>query len=162
MKKVFISIVLLISLFSVEALACTNLIVGKKASIDGSIICTYNCDSYGMAGSLKHSPAGFHQPGEMIVLRGLGPNGEPRAIPQVSYTYNVNGLMNEKQLCIMETTFGGRPELQNREGWLGYYQMMDLALQRCATAREAIQCMADLVAEYGYSSTGETLTVCDK
>jgi dipeptidase len=70
--------------------------------------------------------------------------------------------MNENQVTIVETTFDGRLELENKDGLLDYYTLMGLALQRSTTAREAIQCMADLVAEYGYKSTGETLTVCDK
>ena len=143
--------------------ACTNLIVGKKASVDGSVICTYNCDGFGFSGSLGFHMPGRHEPGEMIALRGgWGPNSEIHYIPQVEYTYGVAGLVNEKQVSIVETTWDGRKELQNREGWLDYFTLMNLTLQRAATAREAIKVMHDLVQEYGYNSTGESFAVCDK
>ena len=143
--------------------ACTNLIVGKKASVDGSVICTYNCDGFGFSGSLGFHRPGRHEPGEMIALRGgWGPNTEIHYIPQVEYTYGVAGLVNEKQVSIVETTWDGRKELQNREGWLDYFTLMNLTLQRAATAREAIKVMHDLVQEYGYNSTGESFAVCDK
>ena len=146
---------------AVETFACTNLIVGKAASVDGSVMCSYNCDGFGWAGSLFYSPAGRHAADEQIAVRGWGPSHEGRFVRQVPYTYNVVGLMNEKQLTIVETTFDGRLELQNREGLLDYFSLMRLALQRSATARDAIKCMAGLVEEYGYNSTGESITVCD-
>ena len=143
------------------AMACTNLIVGKKASADGSVMCSYNCDSFGFAGSLFYSPAGRHARGERVAIRGWGPQHEGRFVEQVEYTYNVVGLMNERQVTIVETTFDGRLELQNHDGLLDYFSLMRLALQRSATAREAIRCMAELVEEYGYNSSGESITVCD-
>ena len=144
------------------ALACTNLIVGKKASVDGSVICTYNCDGFGFASALSYSAPGKHAPGEMVAIRGWGPGSQVHYIPQAEYTYNVVGLMNEKQVSIVETTWGGRRELRNPEGWLGYFTLMDLALQRSASAREAIAVMHKLVQEYGYNETGESFAVCDK
>lgn len=142
--------------------ACTNLIVGKKASKDGSVICTYNCDGFAFAGSTSFVPAGKHAPGEKILIDGWGPaTAEPRYVDQVDYTYNVVGLMNEHQVSIVETTFDGRLELVNEEGYLDYFTMMNLALQRCTNAREAILCMTDLVRQYGYNSSGETITICD-
>ena len=159
-KKVFFSVILM--MFSVStAWACTNLIVGKKASVDGSVMCTYNCDGFGFSGSLFYSPSGRHDEGELIAVNGWGPVQEGRYVRQVDYTYNVVGLMNEKQVTIVETTFDGRLELVNREGLLDYFTLMRLALQRSSTAREAIQCMAELVEEYGYNSSGESITVCD-
>ncbi len=159
-KKVFFSVILMV--FSVStAWACTNLIVGKKASVDGSVMCTYNCDGFGFSGSLFYSPSGRHDEGELIAVNGWGPVQEGRYVRQVDYTYNVVGLMNEKQVTIVETTFDGRLELVNREGLLDYFTLMRLALQRSSTAREAIQCMAELVEEYGYNSSGESITVCD-
>ncbi len=146
---------------ALQSPACTNLIVGKAASADGSVMCTYNCDGFGWAGSLFYSPAGRHEPDEQIAVRGWGPSHEGQYVRQVAYTYNVVGLMNERQVTIVETTFDGRLELQNREGLLDYFSLMRLALQRSATAREAIRCMAELVEEYGYNSTGESITVCD-
>ena len=142
--------------------ACTNLIVGKKASVDGSVICTYNCDSFGFISPLSYSPAGAHEPGEMIAIRDRHAPDVVHYIAQVPYTYAVTGLMNEKQVSIVETTWSGRPELRNPEGYLEYFSMMQLALQRSATAREAIAVMHNLVQEYGYNATGESFAVCDK
>ena len=160
MKKLFLCAAL--ALFTWNAEACTNLIVGKKASVDGSVMCTYNCDGFGFSASLSLSLPGKHPAGDRIPIRGWGGGGKLDYIKQAEYTYNVAGLMNENQVTIVETTFDGRLELENKEGLLDYYTLMGLALQRSTTAREAIQCMADLVAEYGYKSTGETLTICDK
>ena len=140
--------------------ACTNLIVGKKASVDGSVICTYNCDSFGYITSLSHLPAGEHDPSEMVAVRSRG--GQINYIRQAPYTYSVVGLMNEKQVSIMETTWSGRPELRNPEGYLDYFNLMQIALQRSASAREAIRVMHELAQEYGYNETGESFAVCDK
>ena len=148
--------------FGIRSEACTNLIVGKLASVDGSVICTYNCDGFGFAASLSYSAPGKHAPGEMIALRGWGPDATVHYIPQAEYTYSVAGLMNEKQVSIVETTWDGRKELRNPEGYLDYFTLMHIALQRSATAREAIAVMHQLVQEYGYSSTGESFAVCDK
>ena len=160
MKKLFV-ILLILALCFEPILACTNLIVGKKASTDGSVMCTYNCDGFGFSGSLFYSPAGRHDKDELIAIHGWGPSHEGQYVKQVEYTYNVVGLMNEKQVTIVETTFDGRLELVNDEGLLDYFSLMRLALQRSSTAREAIRCMAELVDEYGYNSSGETITVCD-
>ena len=149
-------------LLSTPADACTNLIIGKAASVDGSVMCTYNCDGFGFASPLSYSAPGRHAPGEMIALRGFGPNATPRYVAQADYTYGVVGLMNENQVTIVETTWDGRRELRNPEGYLDYFTLMDLALQRSTTAREAIAQMDALVQEYGYSSTGESFAVCDK
>lgn len=154
----------IISLFTFlppVANACTNLIVGKKASTDGSVMCSYNCDGFGFSGSLFYSPAGRHTPGEPIAIHGWGPSHEGQFVRQVEYTHNGVGLMNDRQVTIVETTFDGRLELQNRDGLLDYFSLMRLALQRSASAREAIKCMAELVEEYGYNSSGESITVCD-
>ena len=162
MKRYTLLLALAALFFTTPADACTNLIVGKKASADGSLICTYNCDGFGFASALSYHPAGRHEPGEMIAIRGWGPNATVHYIPQVEYTYGVVGLMNEKQVSIVETTWSGREELRDPEGWLGYFTLMDLALQRSATAREAISVMHQLVQEYGYNDTGESFAVCDK
>ena len=160
MKKLLFTMLLAVLGWE-TASACTNLIVGKKASADGSVMCTYNCDGFGFSGSLSYNPAGQHEPGELIAIHGWGPSHEGQFVKQVAYTYNVVGLMNEKQVTIVETTFDGRLELVNRDGLLDYFSLMRLALQRSSTAREAIKCMAELVEEYGYNSSGETLTICD-
>ena len=160
MKRTFF-ITLIIALCFEPILACTNLIVGKKASADGSVMCTYNCDGFGFSGSLFYSPSGRHDKDELIAIHGWGPSHEGQFVKQVEYTYNVVGLMNEKQVTIVETTFDGRMELVNKDGLLDYFSLMRLALQRSSTAREAINCMASLVEEYGYNSSGETITICD-
>ena len=163
MKRFFIlALSAAILAISVPSNACTNLIIGKKASADGSVICTYNCDGFGFASSLAYHRPGKHEPGEMIALRGFFPGSETHYIPQAPYTYAVVGLMNEKQVSIVETTWGGRRELRNREGWLDYFTLMDLALQRSASVREAIAVMNFLVNEYGYNETGESFAICDK
>ncbi|MCR5193829.1 MAG: C69 family dipeptidase, partial [Bacteroidales bacterium] len=159
MRKLMIFAALLA--FAFYGYACTNLIVGKKASKDGSVICTYNCDGFGFAGSLFYTPAGRHEKKEKIAIRGWGPSHEGRFVEQVEYTYNVVGFMNDHQVTIVESTFDGRLELQNNDGLLDYFSLMRLALQRSASAREAIRCMAELVDKYGYNSSGESITICD-
>ena len=152
MKRLILSALLLCS--AVAAFACTNLIVGKKASADGSVMCTYNCD--GFASPLSYYAPGRHAPGELIALRGDG-----RFVAQAEYTYGVVGLMNENQVCIVETTWDGRKELRNPEGYLDYFTLMRLTLQRATSARDAIAIMDGLIREYGYNSTGESFAVCD-
>ena len=162
MRKYLFVAAALLAAASLPAFCCTNLIVGKAASADGSVMCTYNCDGFGFAASLSYSAPGSHAPGEMLAIRDWGPDSPVHYIKQAPYTYAVAGLMNEKQVSIVETTWGGRDELLNREGWLDYFTLMHLALQRASTAREAIDVMHQLVQEYGYNSTGESFAVCDK
>ena len=159
MKRFFLTA--LLSLVAVAGFACTNLIVGRLASVDGSVMCTYNCDGFGFASPLNWSAAGRHAPGEMLAIRGWGPDAPVHYVKQADYTYGVVGLMNELQVSIVETTWGGRPELEKSEGALDYFTLMELALQRSATAREAIEVMHNLVQEYGYNQTGESFAVCD-
>ncbi len=138
---------------------CTNLLVTKGASADGSVIITYTCDGE-FHPHLRYEPAADYEPGELIEVKHW--SGEVHGkIRQVAHTYAVVGLMNEHQLAISETTFDGRAELQNPEGVLHYWQLMRFALQRARTAREAIKVMTDLVAEYGYRSTGESISIGD-
>ena len=160
MKKLILSAILLCSV--VASFACTNLIVGKKASADGSVMCTYNCDSFGFLQPLDFFMPGRHAEGEMITIRSWGPQTSERFVAEAPYTYKVVGLMNENQVSIVETTWGGRRELMNRDGYLDYFTLMHLALQRSTSAREAIVVMHGLVQEYGYSATGESFAVCDK
>lgn len=159
MKKQLLSILSLLLL--APTFACTNLIVGKKASVDGSVMCSYNCDGFGFAGSLFFSPAAHHQPGEQIAINGWGPVHEGQYVSQVEHTYGVVGLMNEHQLTIVETTFDGRLDMVNRDGLFDYFSLMRITLQRAKNAREAIRTMAELVEQYGYNSSGETFTICD-
>ena len=120
-KKAFVTLALLAA-YIVPSLACTNLIVGKRASADGSVMCTYNCDGFGFSGSLFYSPAGRHPVGEQIAIHGWGPHHPDRFVAQVDYTRNVVGLMNENQVTIVETTFDGRLELVNPDGLLDYFR----------------------------------------
>ena len=160
MKKLILSVILLCS--AVAAFACTNLIVGKKASADGSVMCTYNCDSFGFLMPLSFSAPGRHAEGDMIAIRGWGPQTGEKLVKEAPYTYGVVGLMNENQVTIVETTWGGRRELVNREGYFDYFTLMDITLKRSTTAREAIAVINELVSEYGYSSSGESFAICDK
>lgn len=142
-------------------MACTNFLVGKGASTDGSVFITYNADSYGMFGRLIYLPHAKHQPGEMREIYDGDTNHYYGKIPEAPETYAVMGYINEYQLSIMETTFGGREELVDPEGKIDYVSLMRLGLQRAKTAREAIKVMTDLVAEYGYASEGESFSIAD-
>ena len=141
--------------------ACTNFIVGKKASADGSVICSYNADSYGAFMYLYHYPAAKHQPGEMRKIYEWDTNKYLGEIPEAAETYNVIGNINEWQVTIGETTFGGREEMVDSTGIIDYGSLIYIALQRSKTAREAINVMTTLVEQYGYCSEGETFTICD-
>ena len=144
----------------VAGMACTNFLVGKDASADGSTMITYAADSYALYGFLHYVPATDH-PADAVREVKDWDTGKPLCtIPQVAHTYNVVGNMNEHQLTIGETTFGGRPELEVGEG-IDYGSLIYIALERCKTAREAIKCMTNLVAEYGYASSGETFSIAD-
>ena len=143
---------------------CTNLIAGKKATTDGSVMMTYSADSHNLYGYLHHSPAGKHADGEMrkIVEWDTGkPLGE---IPQAKETYNVVGNMNEHQVAIGESTWGGRKELADSTGKsvMDYGSLIYVALERAKSAPEAIDIMTDLVDRYGYASGGESFTIADK
>ena len=140
-------------------LGCTNLIVTKGASADGSVTITYTVDGE-FCPILTCMPAADHAPGEMYEIRGWDGILKLK-IPQVSHTYAVCGIMNEHQLAIGETTFDGRPELEDKKEGIHYWALMQIALQRARTAREAIQVITSLMAQYGYASTGETLSVAD-
>ena len=144
-----------------ESLACTNFIVGKKASADGSVICTYNADDYGMFIGLCHYPAATHQKGEMRLIYDWDTRAYHGSIPEAPVTYNVIGNINEYQVTIGETTYGGREEMVDTTGIIDYGSLIYIALQRSKTAREAIQVMASLTEKYGYCSEGETFTICD-
>ena len=144
----------------VAGLACTNFLVGKDASVDGSTMISYAADSYSFYGFLHYSPAADYPEGAVREVKDWDTGKPLCTIPQVAHTYKVVGNMNEHQLTIGETTWGGRPELEIGEG-IDYGSLIYIALERCKTAREAIKCMTDLVAEYGYASSGETFSIAD-
>lgn len=147
---------------SIEPLsACTSFLVGKRASTDGSAFITYNADSYGMFGRLKYYPAAKHQKGTMRAIVDGDTNHYLCDIPEASETYAVIGQINEHQLAITETTFGGRPELDGAGEGIDYVSLMTLGLQRAKTAREAIKVMTELVNTYGYASSGESFSIAD-
>ena len=160
MRKIVLVLLSVLSLSS--AFACTNFIVGKKASADGSVFVTYNADSYGAFMPLYHYPAAKHQAGEMRKVFEWDTNKYLGEIPEAAETYNVIGNSNEWQVTIGETTFGGREEMADSTGIIDYGSLIYIALQRSKTAREALQVMTSLVDQYGYCSEGETFSVADK
>ena len=158
MKRIYV--ILALCSAWVAGMACTNFLVGKDASVDGSTMVSYAADSYALYGFLYHSPAADYAEGAVREVKDWDTGKPLCTIPQVAHTYNVVGNMNEHQLTIGETTWGGRPELEMGEG-IDYGSLIYIALERCKTAREAIKCMTDLVAEYGYASSGETFSIAD-
>ena len=135
--------------------ACTNFLITKGASADGSTMITYAADAHELYGELYFFPAAIHAPGAKRDVIEWDTGKLLGQIDEVPQTYGVVGNMNEHQLAIGETTFGGRPELENPEGKVDYGSLMYLALQRAKTAREAIKVIVDLTAKYGYHSSGE-------
>ena len=160
MKK-FLTTLCLILASSAASKACTNFIVGKKASTDGSVICSYNADDYGMFIGLCHYPAGKHPKGTMRDIYDWDSKVYHGQIPEAEETYNVIGNITEWQLTIGETTYGGREEMVDETGIIDYGSLIYITLQRAKTAREAIDIMTTLTNTYGYNSEGETFTICD-
>ena len=159
MKSLILSAAMLLA--SGGAFACSNLIVGKKASVDGSVMVSYNADDYGMFGHLCHYPAGTHPKGSMRQIYDWDSGVYHGEIEEAPVTYNVIGNINEFQLSIGETTYGGREEMVDSTGILDYGSLIYVTLQRAKTAREAISVMTSLVEKYGYNSEGETFSICD-
>lgn len=159
MKSLVLSAAMLLA--SSGAFACSNLIVGKKASVDGSVMVSYNADDYGMFGHLCHYPAGTHPKGSMRQIYDWDSGVYHGEIEEAPVTYNVIGNINEFQLSIGETTYGGREEMVDSIGILDYGSLIYVTLQRAKTAREAISVMTSLVEKYGYNSEGETFSICD-
>jgi len=141
--------------------ACTNFIVTKGASKDGSTMISYSADSFNFYGELYHYPAAVYPDGSMVDIYEWDTGKFLGRIKQARETFNVVGNMNEYQVSIGETTFGGREELHNSQGIIDYGSLIYLALQRSRTAREAIKIMTDLVTEYGYYSEGESFSIAD-
>lgn len=159
MKSLILSAAMLLA--SSGAFACSNLIVGKKASVDGSVMVSYNADDYGMFGHLCHYSAGTHPKGSMRQIYDWDSGVYHGEIEEAPVTYNVIGNINEFQLSIGETTYGGREEMVDSTGILDYGSLIYVTLQRAKTAREAISVMTSLVEKYGYNSEGETFSICD-
>ena len=163
MNKIFASALMAVAMMGCvsEAEACSNFIVGKKASVDGSVMCSYSADDYGMFQYLCHYPAAKHAKGEMRKIFDWDSNKYYGEIPEAAETYNVIGNINEWQVTIGETTYGGREEMVDSTGIMDYGSLIYVALQRSKTAREAIKVMTTLANTYGYNSGGETFTICD-
>ena len=163
MNKIFASAMMAVAMMGCvsEAEACSNFIVGKKASVDGSVMCSYSADDYGMFQNLCHYPAAKHAKGEVRKIYDWDTNKYHGEIPEAAQTYSVIGNINEWQVTIGETTYGGREEMVDSTGIMDYGSLIYVALQRSKTAREAIKVMTTLANTYGYNSEGETFTICD-
>ena len=161
MKKLApILFVVLVGL-GLKSQACTNFLITKGASVDGSTMISYCADSHIRYGELYFTPAADWPEGSMRVCYDRGTNAPRGSIPQPAHTYQVVGYINENQVSIGETTFGGREELIDPNGIIDYGSLMFIALERSTSAREAIKIMADLVEEYGYGSDGESFSISD-
>ena len=152
-----------IAMMGFDAMACTNLLAGKNATIDGSVLISYAADSHTLYGDLQYLPAADHKPGDMREIREWDTGKHLGNIPEVAHTYAVVGNINEHQVTVAESTFGGRHELADttKDAIIDYGSLIYLALQRSRTAREAIKVMTDLVAKYGYCSEGESFSIGD-
>jgi dipeptidase len=165
MKRAILSLAVIVSIALLvqdsSVLACTNFLITKGASTDGSTMITYAADSHVLYGELYYWPAASHIPGSMLDVYEWDTGKFLGQIEQVPETYAVVGLINEHQVAIGETTWGGRKELHDPEGIVDYGSMMFLGLQRARTAREAIEVMTGLVEKYGYYSSGESISIAD-
>jgi dipeptidase len=159
MKKIALFLLLISSGY--QAYACTNLLAGKLATTDGSTMITYAADSYALFGALYHFPARTYPEGTMLDIYEWDTGKYLGQIKQATQTYSVIGNMNEYQVSIAETTFGGREELVDTTGIIDYGSLIYIALQRSRSAREAIRVMTTLVEEYGYYSSGESFSIAD-
>ena len=153
-----------LTLSAISALACTNFMAGKKATADGSVMITYAADSHTLYGDLSHTPAAVHKEGAMRKVTEWDTGKYLGEIPQPRETYNVVGNMNQYQVAIGETTWGGREELLDTTGnaIIDYGSLIQIALERAKSAPEAIDVMTNLVEKYGYASEGESFTIADK
>ena len=166
MNSVLVKKILLLTAFFTfyliqEGQSCTNFIVGRKASVDGSVLVSYVADSHNLYGELYHWPATDWPDGSMLEIYEWDTGRPLGRIPQARHTCQVNGNMNEYQVTIGETTFGGREELVDTTAIMDYGSLIYIALQRSKTARGAIRLMTELVDRYGYYSEGESFTVAD-
>lgn len=165
MKKNFVAYVLVAFMIfgAIKVVdACTNILVTKGASKDGSTMISYSADSHVLYGELYFRPAATYPKGTMLKVYDWDGGKFRGEIPQVEKTYSTVGNMNEHQLAIAETTYGGREELVDPNGIVDYGSLIYITLQRAKTAREAIQIMDNLMQTYGYGSSGESLSIADK
>jgi dipeptidase len=160
-KALLILSTVLVLTFAASAWACTNFLITKGASADGSTMITYVADSHVLFGELYYTPARRHPPGTKLNVYEWDSGRYLGQIDQVEVTYSVVGNMNEHQVSIGETTWGGREELPDPKASMDYGSLMYITLQRAKTAREAVKIMGELVAKYGYCSEGETFSIAD-
>ena len=158
---ILMSIMTVIGFSTLESQACTNVLVTKGASTDGSNMVSYAADSHQLYGELYYAPAGIWGKDEMRKINEWDTGKFLGYIPQVPRTYQRVGNMNEHQLIIAETTYGGRPELEDPKGIMDYGSLIYVALERAKTAREAINVIVDLANTYGYYSSGESFSIAD-
>jgi dipeptidase len=162
MRKNLFILVLLLAGFSYHSMSCTNFIFTKGATADGSVMITYSADSHVLYGELYHWPARDWPAGSMLDVTEWDTGKPMGKIPQVKHTFNVVGNMNEHQVAIGETTYGGREELFTQKGAIiDYGSMMYITLQRAKNAREAIKLFGELTEKYGYASEGESFSISD-
>lgn len=161
MKRAALTIAGLLALQANVTEACTSYLVTKGASKDGSTLISYAADSHIRYGELYYRPAQKYPRGTMITLYDRGTNKHLGQIPQAEQTYSVVGMMNEHQVAIGESTFGGHKQLEDSTGTIDYGSLMFLALQRAKSAREAIKVMTELVSKYGYYGAGESFSIGD-
>ena len=160
-KAILLALAATVCLNTVESQACTNVLVTKGASTDGSNMISYAADSHQLYGELYYKPAGVWNTGDMRDIHDWDSGKFLGRIPQVSRTYQRVGNMNEHQLIIAETTYGGRHELEDPNGIMDYGSLIYVALERAKTAREAIDVIVDLANTYGYYSSGESFSLAD-
>ncbi len=162
-KQIFTLFLTLIFMsVQVSSEACSNILVSKGASKDGSVLLSYSADSHILYGELYYKKGNVHAPGTMLKIYEWDTGKYLGEIAQAPRTYNMVGNMNEHQVIITETTFGGLPQLEDTTGIVDYGSLIYITLQRSKSAREAIKIMADLVNEYGYRSSGESISIADK
>ena len=162
MRKAHLLVTLAFVCCTTYTMACTNFLFTKGATKDGSTMVTYSADSHVLYGELYHWPAQDWPAGSMLDVYEWDTGKFMGKIPQVAHTYNVVGNMNEHQLAISETTFGGRKELESQTGAIiDYGSAIYITLQRAKNAREAIVVMTDLIEKYGWASSGESISIID-
>lgn len=160
-SQIILALIAVITAWS-GAEACTNFIVTKGASTDGSAMVSYAADSHQLYGALYFTPGGKFKPGAMLRVEEWDTGKYLGDIPQIPFTYTTIGNMNEHSLIIGETTYGGRPELEDPNGKIDYGSLIYITLQRAKTAREAIACIVDLANTHGYMSSGESFSIVDR
>ncbi len=160
-NKILATLILFLFLVSENVFPCTNFLVTKGATKDGSTMISYSADSHVLFGELYYYPARDYPAGAMVDVKEWDTGKWLGKIPQVRHTYSVVGNMNEHQLAIGETTYGGRSELFDSTGIMDYGSLIYMGLQRAKTAREAISIIGKLMADYGYCSSGESFSIAD-